>query len=111
MHSEEKAIRDGLKKVITDMQQNSKVSDLNKGFNEGVKRGKDWQMTMALICSFLAFVVVMVAVLLTAGRVEGRQQEMSANYQMQQKVIIDKIAMMEVEHRLAIDKLNKQVKK
>ncbi len=114
MNAEEKALKDGLKKVMSQIKNTEKVSDLNRGFNDGVRRGKEWQMTMALICSFIAFTGAMVATLLSAGEVKGRKQglselqlEQSANFRMQQKIMQEELKLLQIKSEILEKKVNK----
>jgi hypothetical protein len=111
MNKHERAVKEGLEEVIRDMNKQAKIADLNKGFNEGVRRGKDWVMTLALITSFIAFSIVMAATLMTVGKVDGRSESQARYHQQQQKIMIDEMAMLKVEIDMAVKKIEREVNK
>lgn len=111
MNREEKAVKDGLKLVLDEMNKQQKVTDLNRGFNVGVGQGKVWALALALIASLITCAIVVTATLITVGEVDGRSQAQNQYHLQQQKVIIDKMALMEVEIKSAIKKLENEVNK
>tara|TARA_R100001143_G_scaffold61969_1_gene64040 strand:- start:6573 stop:6911 length:339 start_codon:yes stop_codon:yes gene_type:complete len=111
MNREEKAVKDGLKQVIEHMNKHEKVADLNRGFNVGVGQGKVWALALALIASLITCAIVVTATLITVGEVDGRSQAQNQYLLQQQKIIIDQMALMDVEIQAAIKKLENEVNK
>lgn len=111
MNSEERAVKDGLKKVLNEMKNEAKVADLNRGYTAGYRHGKEWFLMAALVCTLIVCAVVVTATLITVGEVDGRSEAQNRYHQQQQKVIIDQMALMKVELQSAIEKIENEVNK
>lgn len=108
MNTEENAVKAGLKKVLDEMNKTQKIKDLNPGFNEGVRRGREWILIIAFILSFITFAVVLTATLITVGKVDGRSEATAAILIMEQKAIKDEIALMDVKYQKLKNEVNKK---
>jgi hypothetical protein len=109
MNSEERAVKDGLKQVLNEMNKQAKVTDLNRGYIAGYRQGKEWILMLALFITFIVSAIVVTATLITVGEVDGRSEAQNRYHQQQQKVMIDQMALMKVELQSEIEKLENEV--